>query len=148
MSACPEANTNCNVLVPGGNEVMGQFSTAAVPAALGGTVGNGTFHLTAVTTYTVDGGTGPSGRAFLQTLTHNNNVVQIVQRARQADGGCLYEHSSGTFAASGTSPGNFMSTCPSGGQGGMTPYTANATTLIIYNNEQGGAIREQVFTKQ
>ena len=133
--------------MPGGSVLQGQYSAASPPAATGGTLLDGTYHLVSVTDYTTDGGTGPTGQSHLQSLTFTAGTVQIVQRRDLQDGGCSYEHMTGTAVSTGTSPLTFTQTCPQVQSPSSNGYTQTSTSFTLYN-QNNGSTRIQVFNKQ
>ena len=101
--------------------------------AAGGTVVSGVYYLTALTQYTGPGGaTGPSGtRSETLRLTPNTDefvLAAAIAASKDAYGDWLFARVK--VVASSL---ELTQVCPTAGAVSSLPYTATATTLVIYN---------------
>ena len=127
------APTGCNALTNVGTVISQAFVATDPVTGDGGAVVNGTYVLTAAAIYTgADGGSGPTGTTFLDTLAIQDGgtyerVASIVNDAG-LDGSPLRQNGSYTLDASSF---HATQTCPAGTQP-FTSYDSNGTKVHIY----------------
>jgi hypothetical protein len=119
----------CNDVVLGVATLTATTIPASLPAALGGTIADGTYDLTGWTTYTGPGGaTGPTS-----CVPAWATVVITAGRGQFVDHCCGAQQ---RYNADLRSVGTTLvvtQTCPTMFSGGGYPYTATATQLITFN---------------
>jgi hypothetical protein len=135
--SCPASLQNNAPVV-----VRGQVDTA-VPAPLAGTIGTGTYYLTADNVYTGAGGTtGSTGQETQETLFLDVSSYQAVEASGTTDAGLGNSaSSSGAYATSGPNL-SLTATCPPGA-GLSGSYTVSGSVLHFYVGSE-----EFVFTLQ
>ena len=125
--------TACNALSNIGTVIPQTYVALAAVSGDGGTIAAGTYVLTAAAVYTgTDGGSGPTGTTFQDTLALADGgayerVASIVNDAG-VDGSPF--HQNGGIVLNGSSI-QITQTCPSGMQP-FTSYDSNGTKLHIY----------------
>ena len=137
----------CNNLVPGGSVITQMYSSATPPTAQGGVLAAGTYHLTAMTQYVTDGGSGPVPNMSQQATINFNfpNLELVDTQDDQSDAGCMYHRTSGTIVQVGSNI-TLTTSCPVGCTdcGGTVGYTVSGNDLIIFN----GPTTTQTVNKQ
>jgi hypothetical protein len=132
-SGADTGSTACNALSNVGAVVQQMYVAAAPVTGGGGAIATGTYALTAAAVYSgPDGGVGPTGTTFADTLALSNGgayerVVSVVNDAG-LDGSPV--HQNGGFAIDGGSI-EVNQTCPPAPQP-FTSYDSDGTKLRIY----------------
>lgn len=153
QEAGKDASTGCNALANIGTVIPQTFVAQDGVTGDGGAIAPGTYVLTAAAVYTgIDGGTGPTGTTFQDTVLVEDagsayeRVVSIANDAG-ADGSAV--HQNGTFVLNGGGSITLTQTCPPG-SGPFTSYDSNGTKLHIYAPAagQGNPALMQEYTKQ
>jgi hypothetical protein len=129
--------TGCNTVTNSGNVIAQVQVASAAPTPAGGTVVEGTYHLTDWTTYTGTGGaTGPTGQNDKETLVFSGGTVQIVQ----VEGDCpeRRQNLSVVFSEAMVTATNTCPTCTGNNCGGNAGYTATTTTFVLFEEHGGG----------
>ncbi|MEZ4410020.1 MAG: hypothetical protein R3A52_26630 [Polyangiales bacterium] len=117
---------HCGTATLGGPVVTQTAGAGPAPAPTGGTIANGTYHLTAVVKHG-GGALGTSTRQ--QTNVFMDGSFQAVVWDSQG-GFAMYQ---GSYSTTGTTL-NVNTACPAVGAAPATSYTATATTVIQYAN--------------
>jgi len=146
LSACSSEDSGaanaCNDLVNNAPAVTLVAIADSPPAALGGTLVDGTYWLTGFNVFT-----GPGGTTDLSTFTANATFVlsgTTMQQVLSSNGGAEKRYTS-TVSTSGTTL-YATDTCPEPVTE-QDPYTATPTKLTIYLDDPNGTF-EQIYTKQ
>ena len=135
------AQAACNSLVNSAPSVSGTMVAAAPPVPVGGAIIDGSYVLSALTSYTGPGGSTGSLTDGISTLLVISGTT--MQQVGSINGQELRYTT--TISTSGTTIST-VDTCPapSTSQHG---YTASATELRIYNTSSSQTL-EQTYTKQ
>lgn len=134
-----DSGTACNTLSNLGAVIPQTFVALDPVAGDGGSIAPGTYVLTAAAVYTgADGGNGPTGTSFADTLAMADagtyeRVASIIDDAG-FDGSPV--HQNGSFVLNGSSI-QVKQTCPAGTQP-FTSYDSNGTKLHLYAPAAGG----------
>jgi hypothetical protein len=147
VDAAPESTVNdagCVVISNGASVVMEQSVATAEPAATGGTIPDGTYFVTAATSYAGPGGmTGPTGTTYQFT----SHVSAGTYDAIESITGGKASVTTGTLVTSGTNI-TIQQTCPAT-DGGLSPYnqfSSDGTTVTLYTSSM--PFSSYTFTKQ
>ena len=138
MPTTPPAQPNgCNALVNVGSLVTAVQVAAEAPAATGGVVADGTYHLTDLTIFTGEGGqAGALPVQLKQTVSIHGTSADAVTEVNGKSQG-----QSTTFVTNGTSA-TTAGTCPMVEPPQTGEYSATPTSLILYLvNDQGKTTR-------
>jgi len=146
LSACSSEDSGganaCNDLVDNSPAVTLVAIADSAPAALGGTLVDGTYWLTGFYVFT-----GPGGLTDLSTFTGSITFVlseTTMQQVLSSNGG-VEKRSTSTVSTSGNTL-YATDTCPEP-DSGQVPYTATPTELRLYFDDPNGTF-EEIFTKQ
>jgi hypothetical protein len=137
----------CNAIVQQGPANVNVItSTTAPAAALGGTIADGTYVLTAATQHNAAGTNGEVAGSFGKvTRELAGNVLQSVGTTSVQT-----KRATETVAVNGTTI-DLTAVCAfppvMGAFAVPTTFTATATTLTLYQDLSGGVVVEQVYTK-
>lgn len=97
---CSGETCACNALVDSAAEVQSVYVAASLPAPAGGSIQDGTYHLTAERLYTgVGGASGPTGQSTSVVLAFQSGRLQIVSRGSGA--GAVEERTTLGYEVSG-----------------------------------------------
>lgn len=132
QEAGKDGGAGCNALVNAATVIDQLFVATAAASGDGGTLVSGTYFMTAASVYTgVDGGAGPTGTTFAETLVMDGGAYERVQIAVNDAGadGSPY-HANGNVTINGASV-QVNQTCPILAQP-FTTYDSNGTKLHIY----------------
>jgi hypothetical protein len=147
----PDEGLTCNTVVASGPCATVTIGTGSPPAATGGQWVAGTYDLVSRTVYNApDGSTANiDTRRETAVVTGSGNAftVQIAQIS-----GTMQRHNSGTIATTtGGTQFTFTPTCPppgdGGDNGGTMSYTISGSSLTIYDTNNDGTVRLDVYTK-
>jgi hypothetical protein len=153
-SDAPSDGPPCSTITNAAPSVTTTLSDAsAPPASTGGTIVSGTYYITSVTSYGGAAGCAGlhvSGETIVTAQGTSGSTVGVITYNLPPLGAATTP-TSASYTTSGQTV-TFTSTCPSGGDAGVTQplYTATATTLTLVEpailTECGTAV--EVLTKQ
>ena len=125
--------TSCNTLVNDGTDVGIEMVATNAPAATGGTIADGKYHLTSVVLYSGPGGTaGPLPATIKSTVLVHGGFVDIIQST-----GTKVDRLTQAISATGTVV-TWTQTCPKGSKATSTGYSATPTSLTTFiPNDKG-----------
>ena len=134
---------DCNTLVNAATAVGEQDIPESVPGAQGGTVQTGTYHLTAVSTYTgINGNSGPTGNQFQETVFYDVASYDDVKAVGSGDAGVGADtHVSGTYSTAGAQL-TLQASCPAPASV-VKNYSVIGSTLHTFVNQT-----EYIYTLQ
>lgn len=131
QDAGSDADAECNMLTNIGTVVPQTFVATDAVTGDGGTVVPGTYVLTAAAIYTgADGGAGPTGTSYKDTLALADGGTYERVASVIVDGGSNSFRQNGYFVLNGSSI-QVKQTCPMGSQP-FTSYDSNGSKLHIY----------------
>jgi len=132
----PQPNV-CNALVNAASEVTGMQVATEAPAAVGGAVIDGTYHLTDLTIYTGAGGqAGALPIQLKQTIAIHGTTADAITEVSG-----MSQAQSTTFITSGTTA-TTAGTCPKVEAPQTGEYSATPTSLVLFLvNGQGKTVR-------
>jgi hypothetical protein len=135
---------SCNDLVLAAPAVGFSYDAGAAPQALGGTIADGTYFLTAQIVYeTASGPTDALGRTQVEIA---GTTWQEVDGEPTPSTVNPDRHFTNTLSITGTTL-DLAQTCPSGGDTTSAEFTADATSVTVYIVDTGVTVGT-VFTKQ
>ncbi len=157
--SCTGGDGGCNSLLNCGNKVFVVENPSTAPAAVGGTVPDGTYVLTAVTRFTGPGGdSGTLASWSIETM----KITTEPTDASVGDGGAIQQMVWQDIAANDQAPANATSTgtayfqapsslaievtCPAAVEN-TGSFTVSGTQLLVYVSDTSGT-SQLTYTKQ
>ena len=129
-----DTSTTCSEIVNDAPEVVAHLVGTAPPVATGGTISDGTYHLTDLSAFTgPNGASGPLELKLRSTISVHGSTIDIVQ-----DANGKHEWATETFVASSNAV-TFTRTCPTA-KSRTANFSAGTSLVLFQQNDTGQTV--------